>query len=104
STVILGCSEGASKYIGTFQVVIGMVNDIMETMDITGTIAVHLDHGSSFDNCKQAIDAGFTSVMIDNSKLPIDEKIENTRKVVEYAHAKGASVEAEIGSVGGTED
>ncbi|HLQ74834.1 MAG TPA: class II fructose-1,6-bisphosphate aldolase [Alloiococcus sp.] len=104
SPAILGVSEGAAKYMGGFEVVMGMVNGLMETMDITVPIAVHLDHGSSFDNCKQAIDAGFTSVMIDNSKLPIDENIENTRKVVEYAHAKGASVEAEIGSVGGTED
>lgn len=104
SPAILGVSEGAAKYMGGFEVVMGMVNGLMETMDITVPIAVHLDHGSSLDNCKQAIDAGFTSVMIDNSKLPIDENIENTRKVVEYAHAKGASVEAEIGSVGGTED
>lgn len=104
SPAILGVSEGAAKYMGGFEVVMGMVNGLMETMDITVPIAVHLDHGSSLEACKQAIEAGFTSVMIDNSKYPIDENIENTRKVVELAHANGVSVEAEIGSVGGTED
>lgn len=104
SPAILGVSEGAAKYMGGFEVVMGMVNGLMETMDITVPIAVHLDHGSSLETCTAAIDAGFTSVMIDNSKLPIEENIENTRKVVEYAHSKNASVEAEIGSVGGTED
>lgn len=104
SPAILGVSEGAAKYMGGYTVVMNMVNALMEEMDITVPIAVHLDHGSSYDACKAAIDAGFTSVMIDNSKLPIDENIENTRKVVEMAHANGVSVEAEIGSVGGTED
>ncbi|OJF92905.1 class II fructose-1,6-bisphosphate aldolase [Alkalibacterium sp. 20] len=104
SPVILGVSEGAAKYMGGFKVVTAMVNALMDEMDITVPVAVHLDHGSSLEKCKQAIDAGFSSVMIDHSHDPIEDNITNTKKVVEYAHAKGVSVEAEIGTVGGTED
>ena len=104
SPAILGVSEGAAKYMGGTKVVVAMVNALMETMDITVPIALHLDHGSSYDSVKDAIDAGFSSVMIDNSAFPIDENIENTKKVVEYAHANGVSVEAEVGTVGGEED
>ncbi|AZP04094.1 class II fructose-1,6-bisphosphate aldolase [Jeotgalibaca ciconiae] len=104
SPVILGVSEGAAKYMGGHLVVASMVSALLETMDITVPVALHLDHGSSFDNCKEAIDAGYSSVMIDNSKYPIDENIEQTKRVVEYAHSKNASVEAEVGTVGGTED
>ena len=102
--VILGVSEGAMKYMGGFKVVSAMVNSLIETLDVTQPVALHLDHGSSFESCKEAIDAGFSSVMIDGSKLPIDENIAVTKKVVEYAHAKGVSVEAEVGCVGGNED
>src|SRR5690606_1050751 len=104
SPVILGVSEGAAKYMGGFKVVAAMVEALMETMDITVPVALHLDHGSYLENCTAAIDAGFSSVMIDNSKFPIDENIQATKTVVEYAHSKGASVEAEVGSVGGEED
>src|SRR5699024_5667563 len=104
SPVILGVSEGAGKYMGGPEVVAAMVNALMETMDITVPVALHLDHGSSFDACKRAIDAGYSSVMIDGSHDPIDDNIELTKKVVEYAHANGASVEAEVGTVGGEED
>lgn len=104
SPAILGVSEGAAKYMGGTKVVVAMVNALMETMDITVPIALHLDHGSSYESVVDAIDAGFSSVMIDNSAFPIDENIENTKKVVEYAHAKGVSVEAEVGTVGGEED
>ena len=104
SPAILGVSEGAAKYMGGNQVVVAMVNALMETMDITVPIALHLDHGSSYESAVAAIDAGFSSVMIDNSAFPIDENIENTKKVVDYAHAKGVSVEAEVGTVGGEED
>ncbi|MEG0443344.1 MAG: class II fructose-1,6-bisphosphate aldolase [Carnobacterium sp.] len=104
SPVILGVSEGAAKYMGGSKVVAAMTEALMETMNITVPVALHLDHGSSYDNCKEAIDAGFSSVMIDNSAYPIDENISATKKVVEYAHSKGASVEAEVGTVGGTED
>jgi len=104
SPAILGVSEGAAKYMGGVKVVVAMVDALMEEMDITAPIALHLDHGSSYDTCKAAIDAGFSSVMIDNSKYEIDENIANTKKVVDYAHKNGVSVEAEVGSVGGTED
>lgn len=102
--VILGVSEGAMKYMGGFKVVSAMVNSLIETLGVTQPVALHLDHGSSFESCKEAIDAGFSSVMIDGSKLPIDENIAVTKQVVEYAHAKGVSVEAEVGCVGGNED
>lgn len=104
SPVILGVSEGAGKYMGGMPVVGAMVSALLETMDITVPVALHLDHGTSYENCKNAIDAGFSSVMIDYSHYPIDENIEMTKRVVEYAHSKGASVEAEVGTVGGTED
>ena len=104
SPIILGVSEGAGKYMGGPQVVSAMVNALMETMDITVPVVLHLDHGSSFESCKAAIDAGYTSVMIDGSHHPIDENIEMTKKVVEYAHAHNVSVEGEVGTVGGQED
>lgn len=104
SPVILGVSEGAARHMGGFYTVVKMVEGLLQDMKITVPVAIHLDHGSSFDKCKEAIDAGFTSVMIDDSHSPIDTNIETTRKVVEYAHAKGVSVEAEVGMVGGQED
>lgn len=104
SPLILGVSEGAAKYMGGIKVVTAMVNALMETMEITVPVALHLDHGSSFETAKNAIDEGFSSVMIDNSAYPIDENIKNTKKVVDYAHKYGVSVEAEVGSVGGEED
>ena len=102
--VILGVSEGAAKYMGGFKTVCGMVKGLLEDLKITVPVAIHLDHGQSFENCKKAIDAGFTSVMIDGSHHPIDENIKMTKEVVDYAHAHGASVEAEVGTVGGNED
>ncbi|HEY2493649.1 MAG TPA: class II fructose-1,6-bisphosphate aldolase [Paenibacillus sp.] len=104
SPVILGVSEGAARHMGGFYTVVKMVEGLLHDMKITVPVAIHLDHGSSFDKCKEAIDAGFTSVMIDGSHSPIDANIEMTKKVVEYAHAKGVSVEAEVGTVGGQED
>jgi fructose-bisphosphate aldolase, class II len=104
SPVILGVSEGAARYIGGFKTVVKMVEGLLEDYKITVPVAIHLDHGSSFDKCKDAIDAGFTSVMIDASHDPFEQNIETTKKVVEYAHAKGVSVEAELGTVGGQED
>ncbi len=104
SPVILGVSEGAAKYMGGFSVVVAMVKSLLITMEITQPVALHLDHGSSFESCKAAIDAGFSSVMIDGSHHSIDENITMTKKVVEYAHPKGVSVEAEVGTVGGDED
>ena len=104
SPVILGVSEGAAKYMGGFDTVVGMVKGLVKNLNITVDVAIHLDHGSSFENCKKAIDAGFTSVMIDGSHHPLDENIKMTKEVVDYAHARGVSVEAELGTVGGNED
>lgn len=104
SPVILGVSEGAGRYMGGFKTVVKMVEGLMEDYKITVPVAIHLDHGSSFEKCKEAVDAGFTSVMIDASHHPFEENVATTSKVVEYAHSKGVSVEAELGTVGGQED
>lgn len=104
SPIILGVSEGAGKYMGGPIAVAGMVNGLLESLDVKVPVALHLDHGSSVEVCKQYIDAGFSSVMFDHSHYPIDENIELTKEVVAYAHSKGASVEAEVGTVGGEED
>jgi fructose-bisphosphate aldolase, class II len=104
SPVILGVSEGAARYMGGFTTVVKMVEGLLVDYKITVPVAIHLDHGSSFEKCKEAIDAGFTSVMIDASHHPFDENVETTKKVVDYAHSKGVSVEAELGTVGGQED
>lgn len=104
SPVILGVSEGAAKYIGGYKVVVAMVKALMETYGTTVPVAIHLDHGSSFKACAEAIHAGFTSVMIDASHSPIEENIQTTKQVVELAHIHGVSVEAEVGTVGGEED
>ncbi len=89
---------------GGFKTVSNMVNGLMEDLEINVPVALHLDHGQSFANCKAALDSGFTSVMIDGSHHSIDENISMTKEVVEYAHAMNASVEAEVGTVGGNED
>ncbi|MDD6227116.1 MAG: class II fructose-1,6-bisphosphate aldolase [Bacilli bacterium] len=102
--VILGVTSSAAKYMGGWHTVVGLVKGLMEDLKITVPVALHVDHGGSFEVCKAAIDAGFTSVMIDGSKLPIDENIAVVKKVVDYAHARGVSVEAELGKVGGQED
>lgn len=104
SPVILGVSEGAAKYMGGFVSVVHIVKGLMESYGTTVPVAIHLDHGSSFEKCKEAIDAGFTSVMIDASHHPFEENVETTKQVVEYAHARNVSVEAELGTVGGEED
>lgn len=102
--VILGVSEGAIKYMGGPKVVSSIVTSLIEELNITISIALHLDHGSSFDICQKVIDAGFTSVMIDGSRLPLNENINLTKKVVEYAYPRNVTVEGEIGTIGGTED
>lgn len=99
SPVILGVSEGAGKYMGGYKTVVGMVKGMIEELNITVPVAIHLDHGS-FEGAKKCIEAGFTSVMFDGSKYPIDENIEKTKEIVELAHSKGISVEAEVGSIG----
>lgn len=102
--VILGVSEGAAKYMGGVDVIVGMVNGLLKDKNITVPVALHVDHGSSFEFCKKAIDAGFSSVMIDASHHELEENIQITKEVVDYAHAHGVSVEAELGHVGGQED
>lgn len=104
SGVILGVSEGAIKYMGGVNVVTNLVKSLIKDLNIQIDVVLHLDHGSSFEICQKCIDAGFTSVMIDASHYPLLKNIEITKKVVEYAHAKNVTVEAEIGQIGGTED
>ncbi|GAA3715649.1 class II fructose-bisphosphate aldolase [Salinicoccus siamensis] len=102
--VILGVSEGAARYMSGMTTVVKMIEGLMHDLDITIPVAIHLDHGSSYEKCVEAIGAGFTSVMIDASHGPFEDNVATTRKVVEYAHERGVSVEAELGVVGGQED
>ncbi len=103
SPVILGVSEGAAKYMTGYKTIVGMVNGMLEELNITVPVALHLDHGS-FEHCYKCMEAGFSSVMFDGSHYSIEENIEKTKQVVADAHAKGISVEAEVGSIGGEED
>ncbi len=103
SPVILGVSEGAGKYMVGYNTIVGMVEGMMETIGVSVPVALHLDHGS-FDAAKACIEAGFTSVMFDGSHLSIDDNVEKTKEIVKLATAKGISVEAEVGSIGGEED
>src|SRR5690625_1299296 len=104
SPVILGVSEGAARYMGGYKVAVKMAEALMEEYGTTVPVAMHLDHGSSFEACALAIHAGFPSVMIDGSHLPLEENIALTKKVVELAHLHGVSVEAELGRIAGQED
>ena len=104
SPVILGVSEGAIQYIGGYSVVVSMIKSLHDSLKISIPVSIHLDHGNSFLSCKEAIDAGFTSVMIDASKYNLEENIEITKQVVEYANKNNVTVEAEIGHIGGNED
>ena len=103
SPVILGVSEGAGKYMGGYKTIVGMVNGMLEELNITVPVALHLDHGS-YEGALKAIEAGFSSVMFDGSHYSIEENIAKTKEIVEIAHSKGISVEAEVGSIGGEED
>ena len=103
SPVILGVSEGAGKYMAGYKTVVGMVKGMIESLNITIPVALHLDHGS-FDGCLKCIEAGFSSVMFDGSHYAIDENVAKTKELVELCHAKGISIEAEVGSIGGEED
>jgi len=103
SPVILGVSEGAGKYMGGYKTVVGMVNGMLEELNITVPVALHLDHGS-FDGAKACIAAGFSSVMFDGSHYPTDENIAKTKELIEICNEKGLSLEAEVGSIGGEED
>ncbi len=103
SPVILGVSEGAGKYMCGYTTVVGMVKGMIENLGITVPVAIHLDHGS-YEHAKKVIEAGFSSVMFDGSHYDIAENIEKTKEIIELAHSKGISVEAEVGSIGGEED
>ena len=103
SPVILGVSEGAGKYMCGYTTVVGMVKGMIENLGITVPVAIHLDHGS-YEHAKKVIEAGFSSVMFDGSHYDIEENIEKTKEIIEIAHSKGISVEAEVGSIGGEED
>ena len=103
SPVILGVSEGAGKYMTGYKTVAAMVKAMVEELNITVPVALHLDHGS-YEGAKKCIEAGFTSVMFDGSHYGIEENVAKTKEIVELAHSMGISVEAEVGSIGGEED
>ncbi len=103
SPVILGVSEGAGKYMCGYKTVVGMVNGMLEELNITVPVALHLDHGS-YEGAKACIEAGFSSVMFDGSHYPIEENIEKTKELVGICEEKGLSIEAEVGAIGGEED
>ena len=103
SPVILGVSEGAGKYMCGYKTIVGMVEGMIEGLGITVPVALHLDHGS-YEHAYKCIEAGFSSVMFDGSHYPIAENIEKTKELVKVCAAKGLSLEAEVGSIGGEED
>ena len=114
SPVILGVSEGAGKYMTGYKTVVGMVNGMLEELNISVPVALHLDHGS-YEGCYKCIEAGFSSIMFDGSHYPIEENVEKTKELVKVAtgktkeliaicREKGMSIEAEVGSIGGEED
>ena len=103
SPVILGVSEGAGKYMTGFKPVAAMVSAMLEELNITVPVALHLDHGS-YEGCYKCIKAGFSSIMFDGSHYPIEENVEKTKELVKIAHTMGLSLEAEVGSIGGEED
>ena len=103
SPVILAVSEGAGKYMTGYKTVVGMVNGMLEELNITVPVALHLDHGS-YEGAKACIEAGFSSIMFDGSHLPFDENVEKTKELVAICNEKGMSIEAEVGSIGGEED
>lgn len=103
SPVILGVSEGAAKYMTGFKTVAEMVKAMVESMNVTVPVALHLDHGS-YEGTQKAIEAGFSSVMFDGSHYPFEENIAKSKEMIALAHSKGLSIECEVGSIGGEED
>ncbi len=103
SPVILGVSEGAGKYMCGYNTIVGMVNGMIKTLNITVPVALHLDHGS-YEAALACIEAGFCSVMFDGSHYPIEENIEKTKELVRITTEKNLSLEAEVGAIGGEED
>ena len=103
SPVILGVSEGAGKYMAGYKTVAAMVKAMIEELNITVPVALHLDHGS-YEGCLKCVEAGFSSIMFDGSHYPIEENVAKTAELVALAHKNGISIEAEVGSIGGEED
>lgn len=103
SPIILGVSGGTAKYMGGYRTISHMVQDFMDFLKITVPVALHVDHGK-YTEALDAIENGFSSVMFDGSSYPIEENIVKTKEIVALAHAKGISVEAEVGGIGGEED
>ncbi|MDW2829566.1 class II fructose-1,6-bisphosphate aldolase [Mesomycoplasma ovipneumoniae] len=103
SPLIIATSEGALKYMGGLKTVYNLVTNLIEFLEITVPVALHLDHGS-FETCKKALETGFTSVMYDGSREEFSKNLELTRQIVELANSKNATVEAEVGQIGGEED
>ena len=103
SPVILGVSEGAGKYMTGFKTVAAMVEAMMGELGTTVPVALHLDHGT-YEGSYKCIEAGFSSIMFDGSKYPIEENVAKTKELIEVCNKKGISLEAEVGSIGGEED
>lgn len=103
SPVILGVSEGAGKYMTGFKTVAAMAAAMIDELGITVPVAIHLDHGP-YEGCLKCVEAGFSSIMFDGSKYPIEENVEKTKELVKICREKGMSLEAEVGSIGGEED
>ncbi len=101
--VLIQTSMGAAKYMGGYKVCKNLIENLVESMGITVPVAIHLDHGH-YEDALECIEVGYTSVMFDGSHLPVEENLEKAKIVVEKAHAKGVSVEAEVGTIGGEED
>ncbi|QGS52432.1 class II fructose-1,6-bisphosphate aldolase [Spiroplasma tabanidicola] len=102
--VIIATSEGAVKYMGGLKTIVGMVNGLLDEMNITVPVALHLDHGQSVEMAKKCIEAGYSSVMFDGSHLPYEENLAKVKELIGFAKEHEVSVEAEIGSIGGNED
>ena len=103
SPAIIQTSEGAAKYMGGYKMVVDMIKDLYESMGITVPVAIHLDHGT-YEGAKKVIEAGYTSVMFDGSHFDFAENVEKSKEIISLAHAKGMSVECEVGGIGGEED
>ena len=101
--VMIQASEGASKYMGGYKMVVDLFKDLHDSMGITVPVALHLDHGT-YEGAKACIEAGFTSVMFDGSHFDFEENMAKSKEIIELAHSKGVSVECEVGGIGGTED
>ena len=103
SPIILGVSGGTAKYMGGYRTITDMVKDFMDYLKITVPVCLHVDHGT-YEEALAALDGGFSSIMFDGSKLSIEENVEKTRYLIGLCHAKGVTIEAEVGAIGGEED